>query len=185
MATTGGDGAHRCARAGRLAACHRTGYLDAYWSRLPGLWVHGDFAQIDDDGFWYILGRSDDTIKVAGKRVGPAEVESAAVGHPAVQEAAAIGVPHPVKGDAIVTFVVLRPGHAPDEATRGAIEARIVAELGRALKPEAIKFVTDLPKTRNAKVMRRVIRAKHLGLPLGDTMALENPAAVDAIGEAR
>jgi acetyl-CoA synthetase len=160
-------------------------YLDAYWSRIPGLWVHGDFAQIDGDGFWYILGRSDDTIKVAGKRVGPAEVESAAVGHPAVQEAAAIGVPHPVKGDAIVTFVVLRPGQQPDEALRGAIEARIVAELGRPLKPEAIKFVTDLPKTRNAKVMRRVIRARYLDLPLGDITALENPAAVDAIGAAR
>ncbi len=160
-------------------------YTETYWSRIPGLWVHGDFAQIDADGFWYILGRSDDTIKVAGKRVGPAEVESAAVGHPAVQEAAAIGVPHPVKGDAIVTFVVLRAGQRPDEATRGGIEARIVAELGKALKPEAIKFVADLPKTRNAKVMRRVIRAQYLGLPLGDITALENPAAVEAIGEAR
>jgi acetyl-CoA synthetase len=160
-------------------------YLETYWSRLPGLWVHGDFAQIDADGFWYILGRSDDTIKVAGKRVGPAEVESAAVGHPAVQEAAAIGVPHPVKGDTIVTFVVLRAGQQPDEATRSGIEARIIAELGKALKPEAIKFVADLPKTRNAKVMRRVIRAQYLGLPLGDITALENPAAVEAIGEAR
>jgi acetyl-CoA synthetase len=160
-------------------------YTETYWSRIPGLWVHGDFAQIDEDGFWYILGRSDDTIKVAGKRVGPAEVESAAVGHPAVQEAAAIGVPHPVKGDTIVTFIVLRPGQQPDEATRQGIEARIVAELGKALKPETIKFVADLPKTRNAKVMRRVIRAQYLGLPLGDTTALENPAAVEAIGEAR
>ena len=159
-------------------------YMETYWSRLPGLWVHGDFAQIDADGFWYILGRSDDTIKVAGKRVGPAEVESAAVGHPAVQEAAAIGVPHPVKGDTIVTFVVLRAGQQPDEATRSGIEARIIAELGKALKPEAIKFVADLPKTRNAKVMRRVIRAQYLGLPLGDITALENPAAVEAIGEA-
>jgi acetyl-CoA synthetase len=160
-------------------------YMETYWSRLPGLWVHGDFAQIDADGFWYILGRSDDTIKVAGKRVGPAEVESAAVGHPAVQEAAAIGVPHPIKGDTIVTFVVLRAGQQPDEATRSGIEARIIAELGKALKPEAIKFVADLPKTRNAKVMRRVIRAQYLGLPLGDITALENPAAVEAIGEAR
>ncbi len=160
-------------------------YLDAYWSRFPGLWVHGDFAQINADGYWYILGRSDDTIKVAGKRVGPAEVESAAVGHLAVQEAAAIGVPHPVKGDAIVVFIVLRAGHAPDEPTRLAIEARIVNELGKALKPEGLKFVADLPKTRNAKVMRRVIRARYLGLPLGDITALENPAAVEAIGEAR
>ncbi|MGN6562218.1 MAG: AMP-binding protein [Thermomicrobiales bacterium] len=160
-------------------------YLDTYWSRLPGLWVHGDFAQIDDDGFWYILGRSDDTIKVAGKRVGPAEVESAAVSHPAVQEAAAIAVPHPVKGDTIVTFVVLRPGQQPGEAVRQEIEGVIVAQLGKALKPEAVKFVADLPKTRNAKVMRRIIRARYLDQPLGDITALENPAAVDAIGQAQ
>ena len=160
-------------------------YEETYWSRIPGLWVHGDFARIDEDGFWYILGRSDDTIKVAGKRVGPAEVESAAVAHPAVQEAAAIAVPHDVKGDAIVIFVVLRPGNAPTEPLRAAIAATITDHLGKALKPEAVWFVTDLPKTRNAKVMRRVIRARYLNLPLGDTMALENPAAVDAIAAAR
>ena len=160
-------------------------YLDAYWSRLPGLWVHGDFAQVDADGYWYILGRSDDTIKVAGKRVGPAEVESAAVAHPAVQEAAAIGVPHELKGDAIVAFVVLRPGHDPSEQLRKEIEGKIVEQLGRALKPEAVRFVADIPKTRNAKVMRRIIRAKYLGQDLGDITALENPAAVEEIGRAR
>ncbi len=160
-------------------------YEETYWSRIPGLWVHGDFARIDDDGFWYILGRSDDTIKVAGKRVGPAEVESAACAYPAVAEAAAIGVPHPVKGDVVIVFVVLRAGMAADEATRAAIEGRITAALGKALKPEAVKFVAELPKTRNAKVMRRVIRAAWLGLPPGDTTALENPAAVDAIAAAR
>ncbi|HEX5503121.1 MAG TPA: AMP-binding protein [Thermomicrobiales bacterium] len=160
-------------------------YVATYWSRLPGLWVHGDFAQIDDDGFWYILGRSDDTIKVAGKRVGPAEVESAAVAHPAVQEAAAVGVPHPVKGDVIVVFAVLRPGREPSEALRAEVEAAIAERLGRALKPEAVKFVGDLPKTRNAKVMRRVIRAAYLGLDPGDVTALENPAAVEDVGRAR
>ena len=162
----------------------RARYEETYWARIPGLWVHGDFARIDADGFWYILGRSDDTIKVAGKRVGPAEVESAAVGHPAVQEAAAIGVPHDVKGETIVAFVVLRPGHAPSEALRGEIEARIAGELGKSLKPESVKFVRDLPKTRNAKVMRRIIKARYLDLPLGDITALENPAAVDGIGQA-
>src|SRR5689334_9154381 len=162
----------------------RERYVDTYWSRFSGVWTHGDWALLDPDGFWYILGRSDDTIKVAGKRIGPAEVESAAVSHPAVQEAAAIAVPHPIKGDGIVTFVVLRTGHTPSEELRREVESRIVAQLGRPLKPEAILFTTDLPKTRNAKVMRRVIRAKHLGLPLGDTMALENPSAVEAIGKA-
>ncbi len=160
-------------------------YEEAYWSRIPGLWVHGDFARIDEDGFWYILGRSDDTIKVAGKRVGPAEIESAAVAHPAVLEAAAISIPHDIKGETIVAFVVLRPGHESSERLRGAIEAIITDQLGKSLKPEAVKFVNDLPKTRNAKVMRRVIRARYLNLPLGDITALENPAAVDGIGDAR
>lgn len=163
----------------------RARYEEAYWSRIPGLWVHGDFARIDEDGFWYILGRSDDTIKVAGKRVGPAEVESAAVSHPAVQEAAAISVPHAIKGEAIVVFVVLRPEQEPSEALRGEIETKITDQLGKSLKPDAVKFVSDVPKTRNAKVMRRVIRARYLDLPLGDITALENPGAVEGIGTAR
>src|SRR5689334_22437551 len=135
----------------------RERYVDTYWSRFSGVWTHGDWALLDPDGFWYILGRSDDTIKVAGKRVGPAEVESAAVAHPAVQEAAAIAVPHDVKGETVVVFVVPRPGNEPNEELRAAIEAKITEQLGRALKPEAVRFVMDLPMTRNAKVMRRVI----------------------------
>ncbi|HWC32577.1 MAG TPA: AMP-binding protein, partial [Actinomycetota bacterium] len=105
----------------------RDRYLETYWSRWPDAWVHGAWATIDEDGFWFIQGRSDDTIKIAGKRLGPAEVESAAVAHPAVQEAAAIGVPHEVKGDAVVVFAVLRPGHEPGERLRQEIEGRIVA----------------------------------------------------------
>lgn len=160
-------------------------YLESYWSRIPGLWVHGDFARVDADGFWYILGRSDDTIKVAGKRVGPAEVESAAVAHPAVLEAAAVGVPHPVKGDVVVCFVVIGANLTESESLRREIEQAIVSRLGRALKPEAVKFVAELPKTRNAKVMRRLIRAAHLGQQLGDVSALENPAALESIRAAR
>jgi acetyl-CoA synthetase len=156
-------------------------YLDAYWSRIPGLWVHGDWAQIDADGYWYILGRSDDTIKVAGKRVGPAEVESAAVAHGGVLEAAAIGVPDPLKGESIVVFVIARPGRTPDDTLRAEIEARIVHELGKTLKPEAIRFVTDLPRTRNAKILRRLVRRAYLDEPLGDTSSLENPTALEAI----
>ncbi|MGH2514547.1 MAG: AMP-binding protein, partial [Ktedonobacterales bacterium] len=138
-------------------------YEAAYWGRFPGLWVHGDFAVIDNDGFWYILGRSDDTIKVAGKRLGPAEVESAAVAHPSVGEAAAIGVPHAVKGEAVVVFVVLRPGLEPSEGLRDEIRGEIVKALGPALKPESVLFTRQLPKTRNGKVLRRLIRARHLG----------------------
>ncbi len=160
-------------------------YLETYWSRFPDTWVHGDFAAVDRDGLWYLLGRSDDTIKVAGKRLGPAEVESIVNAHPDVTESAAIGVPHPVKDNEVVVFVVLRPGVAPSEALRRALEEQITARLGKPLKPREVKFVRALPKTRNAKVMRRVIRAAYLGEPLGDVSSLEDPSTVDAIREAR
>jgi acetyl-CoA synthetase len=156
-------------------------YEATYWRRFPGLWVHGDFAAVDEDGLWYILGRSDDTIKVAGKRVGPAELESVLVNHPAVVEAAAIGVPDELKGSAVVGFVVLAPGYEASDALRDELLKKIDDELGRPLRPKALQFVRDLPKTRNAKVMRRVIRAAYLGEPLGDTSALENASAVAEI----
>ena len=126
----------------------------------PDVWVHGDWAEIDDDGFWFIPGRSDDTIKVAGKRVGPAEVESAAVAHPAVQEAAAIGVPARGQGrGGRRASSSCGPANAPDDALRRGVAGAIVGQLGTALRPEAVRFVRELPKTRNAKIMRRVIRA--------------------------
>jgi acetyl-CoA synthetase len=156
-------------------------YLEAYWSRLPGIWVHGDWARVDADGYWYIQGRSDDTLKVAGKRVGPAEVESAAVAHPGVVEAAAVGIPHAVKGESIAVFCVLRPGEAAGPEIRAAISAEVVRELGKALKPDVIEIVPALPKTRSGKVMRRVIRAAYLGLDPGDVSALDDPALLDAI----
>jgi acetyl-CoA synthetase len=156
-------------------------YLESYWRRLPGLWVHGDFAAIDEDGLWYILGRSDDTIQVAGKRVGPAEVEAILNAHPAVVESAAIGVPHPVKDQEVIAFCVLRPGHLPSEELRGDLLGQVTAELGKPLRPRAILFVAALPKTRNAKVMHRVIRAAYLDQPLGDLSSLEDPNTVEAI----
>jgi acetyl-CoA synthetase len=156
-------------------------YEKTYWSRFPGVWVHGDWAAIDEDGLWYILGRSDDTIKIAGKRLGPAEVESVLVEHPAVIEAAAIGVPDEMKGQALVCFCILRPGHAPSVALAGQLQTLVAERLGRPLKPNAVLFVDDLPKTRNAKVMRRVIRAAYLDEPPGDLSSLENPTAVEQI----
>jgi acetyl-CoA synthetase len=160
-------------------------YLETYWSRVPGLWIHGDWAAVDKDGFWFILGRSDDTIKIAGKRLGPAEAESAAVSVPEVAEAAAIGVPHPVKGEALVVFVVLRPGVEPSEEIRAAVQAAITHALGPALKPEAVLFTTQLPKTRNGKVLRRLIRNKYLGKSdLGDLSSLESVEALEAIAQA-
>jgi acetyl-CoA synthetase len=159
-------------------------YIQTYWSRFPKTWVHGDWAAIDNDGLWYILGRSDDTIKVAGKRLGPAEVESILVSHPDVSEAAAIGVPDPVKGQAVVCFCVLKPTAVASEQLRETLKDLVANELGKPLKPNEIKFVKDLPKTRNAKVMRRVIRSAYLGQELGDTSSLENPAAVEEIRRA-
>ena len=156
-------------------------YEQTYWSRFPGVWVHGDWAAIDEDGLWYILGRSDDTIKVAGKRLGPAEVESVLVEHPAVLEAAAIGVPDELKGQALVCFCVLRPASSPGPALASELGALVAERLGKPLRPKAIEFVADLPKTRNAKVMRRVIRSAYLGEDAGDISSLENPAAVEAI----
>ena len=157
-------------------------YLQTYWARFPNVWVHGDWARIDDEGYWYIEGRSDDTLKVAGKRVGPAEVESAAVANPAVSEAAAIGVPHDIKGEAIVVFAVPRPGYTPSAELAREVQDTVAEHLGKPLRPEAVKFVTQLPKTRNAKILRRVIKGAYLGKQdLGDLSSLENPAAVEEI----
>jgi acetyl-CoA synthetase len=154
-------------------------YEQTYWSRFPDVWVHGDWAAIDDDGLWYILGRSDDTIKVAGKRVGPAELESVLVAHPAVSEAAAIGVADSVKGEAVVCFCVLKPEASGDEKLAEELKEKVARDLGKPLRPAVVRFVADLPKTRNAKVMRRVIRASYLGQEPGDLSALENPQSVE------
>jgi acetyl-CoA synthetase len=159
-------------------------YEETYWSRWPGVWVHGDWAIIDDEGFWFVQGRSDDTLKIAGKRLGPAEVESVLVGHAAVAEAGVIGVPHEIKGEAIVCFVVLKPDHVPSEALRAELNDRVASHMGKALKPERVLFTRDLPKTRSAKIMRRVIRAAYLGRDPGDISSLENPDAVKAVGSA-
>jgi acetyl-CoA synthetase len=159
-------------------------YEETYWSRWPGVWVHGDWAYVDDEGFWFLQGRSDDTLKIAGKRLGPAEVESVLVAHPAVGEAAAIGVPHEVKGEAIVCFVVLKPGGTPSEPLRDELADHVARQMGKALRPSRVLFTRDLPKTRSAKIMRRVIRATYLGREPGDLSSLENPAAITMISEA-
>jgi acetyl-CoA synthetase len=156
-------------------------YLDSYWRRFPGIWVHGDFAAIDKDNLWYILGRSDDTIKVAGKRLGPAEVEAILNGHPLVKESAAVGVPHPLKDQEVVGFCVLGDSHLANEELRVELFELIVAELGKPLAPRDIRFVTALPKTRNAKVMRRVIRSAYLDEPLGDLSSIEDRDTIEAI----
>lgn len=182
----------------------RERYLETYWSRFKNIWVHGDWAMRDKDGHWFILGRSDDTLKVAGKRVGPAEVESLLVAHPLVTEAAVIGVPDEMKGTAMVAFCVLAKSSPPYEGevavpmlsvgTDGVVhseeagkmlavqlKALVARDMGKPLAPSRIHFVSALPKTRNAKVMRRVIRAAYLGEDPGDLSALEDPAIVEEI----
>ncbi|HEY4606623.1 MAG TPA: AMP-binding protein [Acidimicrobiia bacterium] len=150
-------------------------YLETYWSRFPNTWVHGDWASIDEDGFWYLHGRSDDTLNVAGKRIGPAEIESVAVALPEVMVAAAIGIPDEVKGEAIALFVVPAPGVVPDEALTSVVVATVTGTLGKAFRPKTVQWVSDLPRTRSAKIMRRVVKAIALGHDPGDISSLENP----------
>ena len=159
-------------------------YLDAYWRRLPGVWVHGDWASADEDGYWFLHGRSDDTLNIAGKRIGPAELESAAVGHPAVSEAAAVGVPHEVKGEVAWIFCVPAPGYEPTDELAAEVAARAAAELGKAFRPDRVVFVPALPKTRSAKIVRRAVRAKALGTDPGDLSSVENPEALEDIARA-
>lgn len=158
-------------------------YIEVYWSRWPDVWVHGDWASIED-GQWYLHGRSDDTIKVAGKRLGPAEVESALVSHPAVVEAAAVGLPNEVKGEELWGYVVLAPGVEPTTELRAELVAVVAQHLGKSFTPAGIRFTRALPKTRSAKVLRRAIRATALGADPGDLSSLEDPASIDAIREA-
>jgi acetyl-CoA synthetase len=162
-------------------------YLQAYWSRFPGIWTHGDFAMVDNDGQWFILGRSDDVMNVAGKRLAPAEVESVMITHPRVAEAAAVGVPDPVKGETVWAFWVTRSedGTEIDDQTADQVGADIAAlvghELGKPFTPSRVWRVAALPKTRSAKIMRRAIRAAALGVDPGDLSGAENPDAVSEI----
>ncbi|HET8746982.1 MAG TPA: AMP-binding protein [Ramlibacter sp.] len=162
----------------------RERYLQSYWSRLPDVWVHGDFASRDADGMWYVHGRSDDTLKIAGKRTGPSEIEALLMATGLVLDAAAVGTPDPVKGTALVCVCVPRPGVAPDAAVKALSDA-VVAGLGGAFRPAEVALVPDLPRTRNMKVMRRVIRAAWLGEDAGDLSTLVNPESVQAIRAAR
>ena len=156
-------------------------YLETYWRRFPGVWTHGDWASVDDDGYWFLHGRSDDTLNIAGKRIGPAELESAAVGHPAIAEAAAIGVPHEVKGEVAWLYCVLTP---VVEASAEDVASAVSRELGKAFAPDRVVFVSALPKTRSAKIVRRAVRARALGHDPGDLSTLENPEALEEIERA-
>jgi acetyl-CoA synthetase len=151
-------------------------YIETYWSTFPDVWRHGDWAKIDEDGQWFLFGRSDDTINVAGKRLGPAEVESVLVAHPAVSEAAVVGVPDETKGEAVWCFVV-----AQESGLEAELAELVAHELGRPFKPSRVVLVDALPKTRSAKILRRAVRAVAVGEDPGDMSSAENPQALDSI----
>ena len=151
-------------------------YIETYWSRFPGMWDHGDWACVDADGCWFILGRADESMNVAGRKVGPAEVEQALIEHPAVSEAAVIGVPDQIKGEALVAFAVLRPGAHAGEPE---LVAHVAHCMGAAFRPRAVVCVPELPKTQSGKIVRRLIRQAYLGEPLGDVSTVANAAALD------
>ncbi|HJR91428.1 MAG TPA: AMP-binding protein [Acidimicrobiia bacterium] len=156
-------------------------YLATYWERLPGIWVHGDWATIDEDGFWFLHGRSDDTLNIAGKRVGPAEIESPVVALDDIVMAAAVGVPDPVKGETVAVFAVPAGSVTDAESLIRRISDAVAASLGNAFRPSSVHLVPDLPRTRSAKIMRRVVRARALGKSVGDISSLENPDSLDGI----
>jgi acetyl-CoA synthetase len=159
-------------------------YLDSYWRRFPGVWTHGDWALVDDDGYWFLFGRSDDTLNIAGKRIGPAEIESALVEHPAVAEAAAVGVPHEVKGETAWCFCVLTPDAQAGPELAKELTTHVVSALGKSFAPERIVFVEALPKTRSAKIVRRALRALATGEDPGDISSLEEPEVLTSVAAA-
>ncbi|UXD21564.1 3-hydroxypropionyl-CoA synthetase [Ignicoccus pacificus DSM 13166] len=159
-------------------------YKRTYWSKFPGWYFTGDYAMKDEDGYFWILGRADDVIKVAGHRLGTMEIESAFVAHPAVAEAAVVGKPHPVKGESIVAFIVLKEGQQPSDELREELRKWIRETIGPVATPDEIHFVTKLPKTRSGKIMRRVLRAVISGKELGDLSTLEDEASVEEVKRA-
>ena len=156
-------------------------YLETYFSKWPEVWFHGDWAFVDEDGYWFLQGRADDTIKVSGRRTGPAEVEAALMRHRACAESAAIGVPHEIKGESIVCFVVLKGGNGDLKILEKEMIEQVGEVLGKTLRPERIYFVPALPKTRSSKIVRRAIKAKYLGKNPGDLSSVENPQSLEAI----
>ena len=156
-------------------------YREAYWSTFPGMWRHGDYALADTDGSWFILGRSDDVMNVAGKRVAPAEIESVIAADSAVAESAVVGIPDDAKGEAVWVFYVPRPGAPDDDTVQARLRRRVADELGKPFAPSHVVSVPQLPKTRSAKILRRAVRAAVLGSDPGDLSGAENPEAVEDI----
>jgi acetyl-CoA synthetase len=160
-------------------------YLEEYWSSWNDLWDHGDWAQMDEDGFWFLHGRADDALNVAGRKVGPAEVEGALMEHDAVNQAAAVGAPDDTTGTAVVTYVVLEDGYTESDALRDELRAVVGEELGKPFRPREVLFVDEFPKTQSGKIIRRAIESVYRGEDLGDMSSIENPDALDEVEQAR
>ncbi len=160
-------------------------YLDEYWSTFEDLWNHGDWAQKDEDGCWYLHGRADDTLNIAGRKVGPAEIEDALIDHSSVNQAAAVGVPDDTTGTAVVSYIVLESGETPSDDLRTELRELVGVEHGKPFRPREVLFVDELPKTQSGKIIRRVISSIYQGDEPGDLSSLENPAALDSIKTAR
>jgi acetyl-CoA synthetase len=156
-------------------------YIETYWSKWSHIWHHGDWASVDEDGCWFLHGRADESMNVAGRKVGPAEVEDALMEHPGVSEAAVIGVPDEVKGESIVGYVVPKAGVEPTPEWLADVAKTLEHSLGATFRPRALYAVRELPKTQSGKIVRRLIRCKYLGEPLGDTSTVQNPIALDQI----
>jgi len=160
-------------------------YLAEYWSRFDDMWDHGDWAQKDEDGFWFLHGRSDDVLNVAGRKVGPAEVEGALIDHESVNAAAAVGAADETTGTAIVAYVQLEPGSEESADLREDLRRRVGEELGKPFRPREVLFVDEFPKTQSGKIVRRLIQSVHEGEQMGDLSSIENPDALEKIAEAR
>ena len=158
-------------------------YREVYWSRFPGRYFTGDGAKLDEDGYWWILGRVDDVLNVAGHRIGTMEVESALVDHQAVAEAAVVGRSHDLKGQALAAFVTLKDGRAGSPQLKDDLKAHVTKKIGAIARPDDIFFSADLPKTRSGKIMRRLLKDIAEGRALGDTTTLADPAVVNRLKE--
>jgi acetyl-CoA synthetase len=158
-------------------------YRQTYWSRFPGRYFAGDGAKVDEEGYWWVLGRVDDVLNVAGHRIGTMEVESALVAHPAVAEAAVVGKAHELKGQALAAFVTLKDGEEPSDTLKDQLKAHVVQKIGAIARPDDVFFSADLPKTRSGKIMRRLLKDIAEGRALGDTTTLADPAVVNRLKE--
>jgi len=160
-------------------------YIEEYWSTWDDVWDHGDWAQKDEDGFWFLHGRADDALNIAGRKVGPAEVEGAAMDHDSVNQAAAVGVPDDTTGTAVALYLVTEDGVDESDDLRGEVRELVGEELGKPFRPREVRFVDEFPVTQSGKIVRRAIQARHTGEDIGDLSSVENPGSLDAIDEAR